>query len=93
MINFLQALINRIDAVVGALNMLFGEDKLLSKNEFMKIVLATQNSETFGWGDEEKLWYQLKTMTRSRMFKKSTASYTSTHGITIKGLKIQFLEF
>ena len=85
MINFLQALINRIDAVVGALNMLFGEDKLLSKNEFMKIVLATQNSETFGWGDEEKLWYQLKTMTRSRMFKKSTASYTSTHGITIKG--------
>ena len=47
MVQFLKALINRVNAVIGALNLLFGDDQLLSKQEFMKIVLASQNTEKF----------------------------------------------
>ena len=88
MTDFLEALIARVSTVCAAIAMLFGAQGKMSKKGFMKIVLAGQmEGESMNWGEEEKLWYQLKTMCRSKMKKQSTATYTTTSGTVIKGAR------
>ena len=86
MVQFLEALVVRIDLVCGAIAMLFGDEGKMSKKQFLKMVLASggeTEGEQMNWGDEEKLWYQLQTMCRSTMKKEVTAKYVTTEGRTV----------